>query len=255
MNIHKVRKTMTRDEFLNSFSKVRFWTLQINDKLYECPKELEIENKYDDVGQCGSCRECWTNSIKDIKFKGEESMSLTIEQVKKSPEGTKFIAKCSGKECLVQIKGEKLVKENDRTYCNLNDEEEIKYIENIRLVEEKRTYKGWEILKMIDEGKLKEGDEYIRLEYKKDNEDLMPIMHFSAGKDKVTPGVQSLLRDVFIIKEKEPVYMTFDEARKLGIPKHKDINIGYDYGKFSANDFVKMMDQKVWEVRVNEQSQ
>lgn len=244
MNIKEIRETMTREEFLNSFSKVRFWTLQINDKLYECPKELEIENKYDDVGQCGSCRECWTNSIKDIKFKGEESMNLTIEQVKKSPDGTKFIAQCSGNESLVYIKGDELLKENNHIYCHLNDEEEIKHIENIRFAEQKKTYKDWEILKMVREGRLKNGDKFKRV-----NGDM-----FTVG-DYITPNWFSEIEFEYELIEKEPIYMIFDEARKLGIPKHKDINIGYDYGKISANDFVKMMDQKVWEVRVNEQSQ
>lgn len=54
------------------------------------------------------------------------------------------------------------------------------------------------------------------------------------------------LKEKFILFNKE--YMTFYEAKKLGTPKHKNPNIRYDYGKLSANDFVKEMNKKVWEV-------
>lgn len=56
--------------------------------------------------------------------------------------------------------------------------------------------------------------------------------------------ILSIPDDVKFQKLKE--YMTFDEAKKLGIPKHRLSE--YRYGWFTPKQFVEEMDKKVWEV-------
>lgn len=117
-----------------------------------------------------------------------------------------------------------------------------------KMFEEKpKTYKGWEILKMIDEGNLKEGDKIIS-----DADIVYIVDHFtnqrylnSTNSNRILTPLALQLR-TFTIKEKE--YMTFDEARKLGIPKHKNLGFTLSGTNYGMQQFIRDMDMKLWEV-------
>lgn len=101
--------------------------------------------------------------------------------------------------------------------------------EECTLKEEKKTYKGWKILKMIDEGELKEGDELVddweNTEYIIESKYGNPILKFKNNKE-LDVIFDTLLLRTFTIKEKE--CMTFDEARKTNKNfKYKDWGFGY----------------------------
>lgn len=136
---------------------------------------------------------------------------------------------------------------NDKMVTLTDDKEELGTYcyERFEKIEEFKTYKGWEILKMIDEGKLKEGDKYIN------NND----REFTV-EGWLEPTVKAFVTDIFTIKEKE--YMTFMDAVKTGKKfKHKDMegecktfgvilsNLAHCY----TDDVVsKMVQEKAWEV-------
>jgi hypothetical protein len=115
--------------------------------------------------------------------------------------------------------------------------------ESVLKVEKPKTYKGWEILKMIDEGDLKEGDKYIN------NND----REFIVGA-WLEPTVKAFTTNTFTIKEKE--YMSFEEAIKTGKKfKHKDWDGYYNFIESikkvswkSDTHIDQMLEEKVWEV-------
>ena len=68
---------------------------------------------------------------------------------------------------------------------------------------------GWEILKRISEGTLKEGSQYKRMN------DNYPISLFVVGdKDRLEPSVKSFTEDVFFVL-KENAENTKEEALKI----------------------------------------
>ncbi|MDF2804877.1 MAG: hypothetical protein K0S61_4782 [Anaerocolumna sp.] len=116
--------------------------------------------------------------------------------------------------------------------------------ESVLKVEESKTYKGWEILKMINEGELKDGDKYIRND--------SAIFEIGAG---LQPNTKSWAKDTFTIPEKE--YMTFEEAIKhKKIFKYKDwecyrgvANAMSKLGTTYTNEEIEeMINEKAWEV-------
>lgn len=129
-----------------------------------------------------------------------------------------------------------------------------------------RVYKGWEILKLIDENRLLQKTKLIS-----DTDIEYEIIEFNGylcigGKDNegnidfpTSPGLQA--RTFKIVKE----YMTFDEARKLAMKepsycrfKHKEMSKFYniynvlDWLKTNRNQkcINKMLDEKLWEVEI-----
>ncbi|KIL06932.1 hypothetical protein SR42_15320 [Clostridium botulinum] len=84
MDIEKLRKEMTREEFLNDRS------LTNNEG---CPNEYELKEYEPCKGI--TCKECWRNAVKDIKFKDDievkkMSKELNILQAIEMPIGTRF---------------------------------------------------------------------------------------------------------------------------------------------------------------------
>ncbi|NFI57000.1 hypothetical protein FDA48_11710 [Clostridium botulinum] len=84
MDIEKLRKEMTREEFLNDRSLT-------NNK--GCPNEYGLK-KYEPCTGI-TCKECWKNAVKNIKFKDDMedkklSKELNILQAIEMPIGTEF---------------------------------------------------------------------------------------------------------------------------------------------------------------------
>lgn len=106
MDINKIAKEMTREEFLESD-----YILNKDNEddfiSYKCPYELEINNI--EKSECEkntpfSCEKCWENAIKDIKFKGEDCMEFDWDEFKKGKiivhcqtekEAADFLNKCN----------------------------------------------------------------------------------------------------------------------------------------------------------------
>lgn len=135
-----------------------------------------------------------------------------------------------------------------------DDLEQTQQSKNTNIKEEPKLYYGDEILKMIREGKIKEGQNfYIYYNGQKLNNNIVDVITFDGSNlvynllpTLVTLDIQDILKYQFQFAKKE--YITFDEARKLGIPKHREY--GYDYlnDTFSIERFIKEMDEKLWEV-------
>jgi len=111
------------------------------------------------------------------------------------------------------------------------------YIEKIKSQPIRPKYKLWEILKMIDDKEINDTDIIT------DNTGLkLEIEYIENGNY----DFKYLLDASFTINKRE--YLTFYEARKLGIPSHKDLNNFIDAKLWSQKELVKEMDKKVWEV-------
>ncbi|PHH02039.1 hypothetical protein [Clostridium sporogenes] len=74
MDINKIAKEMTREEFLQNCEDSLFTGYDIS-----CPSDVDLETVCD---LCKDCKECWENAIKDIKFKGEDNMKFDWEGFK-----------------------------------------------------------------------------------------------------------------------------------------------------------------------------
>lgn len=126
--------------------------------------------------------------------------------------------------------------DNSMTWDDFKDGTNLKsgkWLNVYEWIEESKTYKGWEILKMIDEGKLKDID-LIRKQSTGADYDVKGIKHKAYAANL-------FIGNTFTIKEKE--YMTFYEAKKLGVPHHKDhVN---NYIAMTIEDFIKEVDKKV----------
>lgn len=94
MDINKIAKEMTREEFLNS-GYVKRVDEEKDFIEYECCGYHFLINS----NCCSNCKECWEDAIKDIKFKGEDFMENKIDydreynimEIMESPEGTEFV--------------------------------------------------------------------------------------------------------------------------------------------------------------------
>lgn len=141
-------------------------------------------------------------------------------------------------------------------YIHVLEKNVISYKE---LIERSNTYTGWQILKMIDERELKEGDKLIN------DCDATYIIDFDNTEEKLylryedenlnIPTSKALQFRTFTIKEKE--YATFDEARKSGKKfKYKKWDtyedllrvLWYLLYKHSNEEANNMLDEKAWEV-------
>lgn len=106
---------------------------------------------------------------------------------------------------------------------------------------EDKQYRGWEILKMI-----KEGAKDIYFENNSGIDcfiDEYGGLRYADGDSNI--GIDYLLTYTFTIKEKQ--CLTFDEARKLGKPHHKEEK--YNCCSFTLEEFIREIDKKVWEVK------
>lgn len=74
-------KTVTREEFLSNNANKFDYTFQSKDLgRFECPDDYNLP-----VLSCfRSCKECWKNAVKDIKFKDDIEKEL-IEAIKNQP--------------------------------------------------------------------------------------------------------------------------------------------------------------------------
>lgn len=112
--------------------------------------------------------------------------------------------------------------------------------------------KGWEILKMIDEGKK-------NIAFEKANGTRMGCLIDGNGYLRYEDGSINvsyayLMENEFVIKKK---YLTFDEARKSG-KRFKHKQFGCDYMRlhevigtlrnFSDKAIDELLDEKAWEV-------
>ena len=84
MNLEEFKeyaKTVTREEFLSNNANKFDYTFQPKDLgRFECPDDYNLP-----VLSCGrSCKECWENAVKDIKFKDDIEKEL-IEEMNKQP--------------------------------------------------------------------------------------------------------------------------------------------------------------------------
>jgi hypothetical protein len=204
----------------------------------------------------------------DRFLKGELAMNCRTEI-----EVHKFSEYCKKQGINVNYKQNLLFyKENNDIYLacssnkNLLFQNEAFYIQNnIKIITysqlfkpepEKREYKGWEILKMINDDILKENDELLW-----NNTLLLYIDKYGnlIYEGENTEAGNSILNSIFTftIKEKEPEYLTFDEARKTGKKfKYKTWRYYY-YGLHDILDILtyhsddkinRMLDEKAWEV-------
>lgn len=86
MDIEKLRKEMTREEFLNDTNLTN---------TEGCPNEYELKEYESCTCKDITCKECWRNAVKDIKFKDDIevkklSKELNIIEAMKMPIGTEF---------------------------------------------------------------------------------------------------------------------------------------------------------------------
>lgn len=99
MDINKIAKEMTREEFLQNCEDSLFTGYDIS-----CPSDVDLETVCD---LCKDCKECWENAIKDIKFKGDVNMEFDWEGFKNNKiavycdteeKAKDFLTKCYEKE-------------------------------------------------------------------------------------------------------------------------------------------------------------
>ncbi|NFG58161.1 hypothetical protein FC778_05325 [Clostridium botulinum] len=86
MDIEKLRKEMTREEFLNDINLTN---------TEGCPNEYKLKEYESCKCKDITCKECWRNAVKDIKFKDDIevkklSKELNILQTIEMPVGTEF---------------------------------------------------------------------------------------------------------------------------------------------------------------------
>lgn len=84
--LKEIAKELTREEFIREVMNVNNY----------CPESVSLER----IKNCNlsSCKDCWKNAIKDIKFKGEDmenkidyDREYNIHEVMEFPKGTIFI--------------------------------------------------------------------------------------------------------------------------------------------------------------------
>lgn len=73
-------KTVTREEFLSNNANKFDYTFQPKDLgRFECPDDYNLP-----VLSCGrSCKDCWIEAVKDIKFKDDIEVVLPLEKAPK----------------------------------------------------------------------------------------------------------------------------------------------------------------------------
>lgn len=76
MDINQLSKILTREEFMNIFQEENSFCFSYKNIYLYCPHELDLISDIDicmvrKSGDYQSCRKCWENAIKNIKFKGE----------------------------------------------------------------------------------------------------------------------------------------------------------------------------------------
>lgn len=114
--------------------------------------------------------------------------------------------------------------------------------------QEPKKYAGWEMAKMMAEKQLKDGTKIVWHNNSTDKQTVFIMYNhfltYEESKDAIE--IFYLTHDInigyFTIEE----YMTFNEAKKLGTPRHKDK--GYSYQDYKVSEFINEIDKKVWYV-------
>jgi len=99
-------------------------------------------------------------------------------------------------------------------------------------------YRFWQIMQMIHEGNLKDEDIITEIHYG-DNYKIENLLNDCT--------IKNFINSLFTIKEKE--YLTFNEAKKLGTPSHKEFGDYLHEDFYCIKDLITEMDKKVWEVK------
>lgn len=209
MDINEMAKTMTREEFMNKFTENKY-ILVINKKRYCCPDEIGLKilgdgNKCWTNDSNNRCKECWENAIKNIKFKGEDKMSIYNEDMlEKVLEGrnNKILVHFNSREEFKSIlklcedrrirwnMGEYIQVKNDLTiYYHCYENKYIKIEDNETTIGELNSYKGYEIIEYKDLLKIDYDKEYT----------IQEIYEFEEGTEFVTSDI---FEDVVKIKDK-----------------------------------------------------
>ncbi|NFH40857.1 hypothetical protein [Clostridium sporogenes] len=80
MDINKIAKKMTREEFLKGViidEDGQIENIKWKDSEWLCP--TKPNSKWEECTYYQNCKQCWENAIKDIKFKGEDNMENKID--------------------------------------------------------------------------------------------------------------------------------------------------------------------------------
>ncbi|WP_061306748.1 hypothetical protein [Clostridium botulinum] len=200
MNINDIAKEMTREEFLNSdylFEKDSEGCFMS----YKCTKnELAINNI--EKLECEknlpfSCKKCWRNAIKDIKFKGENNMEFNWDDFKNN----KFVVLCDTeekakdflKECDKRgiswcdsraIEKIRYYKDNDTCYSyNFNDNNHLQYSRKSFYLDNGYKVIEWEIKNKIDYDR--EYDIYEVMEFPEGTELLYKNKHYKIKDEEL----------------------------------------------------------------------
>lgn len=126
ININEIAKKMTREEFLNCIDDNGWVALpeEFNIADLDCPSTFELKDIDDSncVGESyAGCKYCWTEAIKDIKFKGED-VKLNQELWNKFLNGEVVV------NCQTENESEEFLK-----YCN---KQKMKWCNNDNLLED-----------------------------------------------------------------------------------------------------------------------
>jgi len=147
-------------------------------------------------------------------------------------------------------------------YMNIKKMECKNIITYKELLKKSNTYTGWQILKMIDEGQLKEdmkiiwhnGEDIHREEFVLRNDRCLYSTKYHKEAN-ISYFIHAIGQGYFTIKEKE--YVKFDEARNSGKRfKYKEWNeyryvgkVLYELSKRDNNTINRLMNEKAWEVK------
>lgn len=251
-DIEKIRKKMTRTEFINEGS---------------CPSEYGLINKFDECSSISyhNCCKCREAAAKDIIFKDDVKPRKRIDKKYYEFECIKDYYTTIQTKVFSKGRIYKAVRYDDGfSFVNsdINNGVEVPVLNHLmeeffreKTKEELKKYAGWEIVKMIAEKQLKEGTKVIWHQKTNTSQTYFILRgdgclysakyHKEAGISFFINAVGHNIKGYFTIEQKE--YLTFDEARNIGIPKHK--YFGYSIAsEISMQEFLQEMDKKVWYV-------
>ena len=203
---------MTREEF---------WKSRIS-RGY-CPTDFKLENKVYptciDSHVSEKCKTCWAAAVKDIVFADEVKVKkyrFTRNYLKQHVD---ISVACKAGD-IVNVKEDRVYDALGKWIFDLGSPDSKLYGEVIEVIEKKKevekveetkTYKAWEILKMIGEGKLKDNDIIISKGGAQSSVAVLKRDNYS---------VENLMNDGFRIKEKE--YYTLAEAIEKAVIEKKE---------------------------------
>ena len=278
IGINEIAKKMTREEFLSYIKYEELCPSAFGRKDLDMCAFGAVDNKV--------CKNCITRMIENIKFKGEDDMAINQElwneflngkiavNCQTGDEIYSFLDYCNNQN-LKWYNGntakEALCYDHKSLTCYKFDTNGLQYSntyyyknKNIKIItyqqlitstENKKIklYYGDEILTMIRKGEIKRGQKFnIYYNGKKIIGQIFKWngieLYNKPDGDNLNLKIQDIVNNQLQFQIIEKEYMTFDEARKLGKPRHKIY--GYDYlnSKFAIEQFINEIDKKVWEV-------